>query len=119
MSFVSELKKVGSLDEAQLLFEKEVIRLGTLDLYRSSEARYMHRVEKVQNDIYKHLDRIGVSGVLCLYQDMLISTFDDAVTNVESNDDVLERDKRFFKWLFFGIFVWSLCLYGLAYYISW
>ena len=52
MSFVSDLKKVESLDEAQLLFEKEVMRLSALDVYKNSEIRYNNRIDKVQNDIY-------------------------------------------------------------------
>ena len=51
MSFASDLKKVVTLDEAQLLFENEVLRLSELDVYKSSEKRYYNRINKVQNDI--------------------------------------------------------------------
>lgn len=114
MSFALELEKVGSIDEAQLLFEKEVARLGTLDVYRSSEVRYIRRIERVQSDIYEHLNKFGIQGVLVLYQDMLLSEFIDDFSIVEVVDDQLgelERDKRFFRLLFFGIFVWILGLY--------
>lgn len=121
MSFTSELKKVGSLEEAQLLFEKEVARLGTLDVYQMSERRYINRIEKVQRDIYKHLDTIGVQGTLFLYQDMLQPQFEDNSVSIkdqisELERDELERDKRFFRRLFLGIFVWIIGLIVLAYY---
>lgn len=115
MSFASKLKKVVSIDEAQFLFEKEVKRLGTLDLYKSSETRYMKRIEQVQRDIYQHLDRIGVSGILFLYEDMLLSQFIDDFSTIDSQDNDLERDRRFFKLLFFGIFVWIVGLYSISY----
>jgi hypothetical protein len=34
MSFASDLKKVLTLDEAQELFENEILRISTLDVYR-------------------------------------------------------------------------------------
>lgn len=112
MSFASELKKVGSIDEAQLLFEKEVARLGTMNLYRSSETRYMNRIEKVQNDIHKHLNKIKVHGVLFLYEDMVLPQFGGQAVTETSAD--LEADKLFFKRLFMGIAVWWVGLFVMA-----
>lgn len=118
MSFSSKLKKVGSIDEAQLLFEEEIKRLGTLDVYRNSEMRYKNRIEKVQNDIYKHLHQMRINGVLILYDDLLISDFVYDIDNGGDKLTDLERDKRFFKMLYFGIFVWFICLYSIAFFMN-
>ena len=106
MSFSSKLKKVGSIDEAQLLFEEEIKRLGTLDVYRNSELRYKNRIERVQNDIYKHLKQMKINGVLILYNDLLIHDFGDNRNHDDSNLSDLEWDKRFFKLLYLGVFIW-------------
>lgn len=118
MSFSSKLKKVGSIDEAQLLFEEEIKRLGTLDVYRNSEMRYKNRIEKVQNDIYKHLYHMRINGVLILYDDLLIPDFVYDIDNGGDKLTDLERDKRFFKMLYFGILIWFVCLYSMAYFMS-
>ena len=110
MSFSSRLKKVGSIDEAQLLFEEEIKRLGTLDVYRNSELRYKNRIERVQNDIYKHLQQMKINGVLILYNDLLIHDFGDNRNNDDSNLSDLEWDKRFFKLLYLGVFIWFVCM---------
>lgn len=108
MSFVSDLKKVESLDEAQLLFEKEVMRLSALDVYKNSEIRYNNRIDKVQNDIYNHLNKLGISGILYLYDDLLLKY---NYSDDEVDDEILKRDKRFFKFLYLGICVWGIGLF--------
>ena len=118
MSFSAKLKKVGSIDEAQLLFEEEIKRLGTLDVYRRSEMRYRNRIEKVQNDIYKHLQQMGINGALILYDDLLSSNFVHGIDSSETDLSDLERDKRFFKLLYLGILIWFVCLYSMAYFMS-
>ena len=107
MSFVSDLKKVESLDEAQLLFEKEVMRLSELDVYKNSEIRYNNRIDKVQNDIYNHLNKLRISGILYLYDDLLLKYN-------YSDDEILKRDKKFFKFLYLGICVWGIGLFFVS-----
>lgn len=117
MSFVSDLKKVESLDEAQLLFEKEVMRLSALDVYKNSEIRYNNRIDKVQNDIYNHLNKLGISGILYLYDDLLLKynySDDDDEVDDEVDDEILKRDKRFFKFLYLGICVWGIGLFFVS-----
>lgn len=109
MSFASDLKKVVTLDEAQLLFENEVIRLSELDVYKSSEKRYYNRINKVQNDIYDHLNRIGVSGILYLYEDLLLN-YDEPHVDIIDTSEQYARDVKFFKWLYFGVFVWFIMM---------
>lgn len=111
MSFVSDLKKVESLDEAQLLFEKEVMRLSALDVYKNSEIRYNNRIDKVQNDIYNHLNKLGISGILYLYDDLLLKY---NYSDDEVDDEILKRDKRFFKFLYLGICVWGIGLFFVS-----
>lgn len=109
MSFASDLKKVVTLDEAQLLFENEVLRLSELDVYKSSEKRYYNRINKVQNDIYDHLNRIGVSGILYLYEDLLLN-YDEPHVDIIDTSEQYARDVKFFKWLYFGVFVWFIMM---------
>lgn len=109
MSFASDLKKVVTLDEAQLLFENEVLRLSELDVYKSSEKRYYNRINKVQNDIYDHLNRIGVSGILYLYEDLLLN-YDEPDVDIIDTSEQYARDVKFFKWLYFGVFVWFIMM---------
>lgn len=104
MPFASDLKKVLTLDEAQELFENEILRLSTLDVYRSSKKRYYNRINKVQNDVYDHLNRIGVSGILYLYDDLLIN-HDEMVVDAIDTSEEYDRDVKFFKWLYFGVFL--------------
>ena len=111
MSFVSDLKKVESLDEAQLLFEKEVMRLSALDVYKNSEIRYNNRIDKVQNDIYNHLNKLGISGILYLYDDLLLKY---NYSDDEVDDEILKRDKMFFKFLYLGICVWGIGLFFVS-----
>ena len=94
MSFASDLKKVVTLDEAQLLFENEVLRLSELDVYKSSEKRYYNRINKVQNDIYDHLNRIGVSGILYLYEDLLLN-YDEPHVDIIDTSEQYARDVKF------------------------
>lgn len=109
MSFASDLKKVLTLDEAQALFENEILRLSTLDVYKSSKKRYYNRINKVQNDVYDHLNRIGVSGILYLYDDLLIN-HDELVVDAIDTSEEYDRDVKFFKWLYFGVFVWCIMM---------
>ena len=109
MSFASDLKKVLTLDEAQELFENEILRLSTLDVYRSSKKRYYNRINKVQNDVYDHLNRIGVSGILYLCDDLLIN-HDEMVVDAIDTSEEYARDVKFFKWLYFGVFVWYIMM---------
>ena len=51
MSLKHKLEKVGSLKEAQLLFNNEVSRLKRLDVYKESESRLNGRIDKLKNDI--------------------------------------------------------------------
>ena len=109
MSFASDLKKVLTLDEAQELFENEILRLSTLDVYKSSKKRYYNRINKVQNDVYDHLNRIGVSGILYLYDDLLIN-HDEPDVDIIDTSEQYARDVKFFKWLYFGVFVWFIMM---------
>lgn len=109
MSFASDLKKVLTLNEAQELFENEILRLSTLDVYRSSKKRYYNRINKVQNDVYDHLNRIGVSGVLYLCDDLLIN-HDEMVVDAIDTSEEYDRDVKFFKWLYFGVFFWCIMM---------
>lgn len=109
MSFASDLKKVLTLDEAQELFENEILRLSTLDVYRTSKKRYYNRINKVQNNVYDHLNRIGVSGILYLYDDLLIN-HDEMVVDAIDTSEEYDRDVKFFKWLYFGVFLWCIMM---------
>lgn len=113
MSFASDLKKVLTLDEAQELFENEILRLSTLDVYRSSKKRYYNRINKVQNDVYDHLNRIGVSGILYLCDDLLIN-HDEMVVDAIDTSEEYDRDVKFFKWLYFGVFLWCIMMLVLG-----
>lgn len=109
MSFASELKLVRTLDDARALFDNEIVRLSTLSVYQSSEKRYHNRINTVKNDIYNHLSKRGVQGVLYLREDLLMRYDDDEneeEVDVKQSADY-KWDVRFFRCLYAGIFVWA------------
>ena len=95
MSLKHKLEKVGSLKEAQLLFNNEVSRLKRLDVYKESESRLNGRIDKVKNDIDSYLTEHGIDGMVTI------------------NDD-----DYFFTKLFVGIFIWSVLFLGMVFYLN-
>ena len=95
MSLKHKLEKVGSLGEAQLLFNNEVSRLKRLDVYKESELRLNGRIDKLKNDIDSYLIEHDIDGEVTI-----------------SDDDY------FFTKLFVGIFIWSVLFLGMVFYLN-
>lgn len=95
MSLKHKLEKVGSLGEAQLLFNNEVSRLKRLDVYKESESRLNGRIDKLKNDIDSYLSEHGIDGEVTI-----------------SDDDY------FLTKLFVGIFIWSVLFLGMVLYLN-
>ena len=95
MSLKHKLEKVGSLKEAQLLFNNEVSRLKRLDVYKESESRLNGRIDKLKNDIDSYLIEHDIEGEVKIY-----------------NDDY------FLTKLFTGIFIWSVLFLGMVIYLN-
>ena len=95
MSLKHKLEKVGSLKEAQLLFNNEVSRLKRLDVYKESESRLNGRIDKLKNDIDSYLIEHDIDGEVTI-----------------SDDDY------FFTKLFGGIFIWSVLFLGMVFYLN-
>lgn len=95
MSLKHKLEKVGSLGEAQLLFNNEVSRLKRLDVYKESESRLNGRIDKLKNDIDSYLIEHDIYGEVTI-----------------SDDDY------FFTKLFVGIFIWSVLFLGMVFYLN-
>lgn len=95
MSLKHKLEKVGSLGEAQLLFNSEVSRLKRLDVYKESESRLNGRIDKLKNDIDSYLIEHDIDGEVTI-----------------SDDDY------FFTKLFVGIFIWSVLFLGMVFYLN-
>lgn len=95
MSLKHKLEKVGSLKEAQLLFNNEVSRLKRLDVYKESESRLNGRIDKLKNDIDSYLIEHDIDGEVTI-----------------SDDDY------FFTKLFWGIFIWSVLFLGMVFYLN-
>ena len=95
MSLKHKLDKVGSLKEAQLLFDKEISRLKRLDVYKESESRLNGRIDKLKNDINSYLIEHDIEGEVKIY-----------------NDDY------FLTKLFIGIFIWSVLFLGMVVYLN-
>ena len=95
MSLNHKLYKVGSLTEAQLLFDKEISRLKRLDVYKESESRLNGRIDKLKNDIDSYLIEHDIDGEVKI-----------------ANDDY------FLTKLFVGIFIWSVLFLGMVVYLN-
>lgn len=95
MSLKHKLYKVGSLAEAQLLFDKEISRLKRLDVYKESESRLNGRIDKLKNDIDSYLIEHDIDGEVKI-----------------ANDDY------FLTKLFVGIFIWSVLFLGMVVYLN-
>lgn len=95
MSLKHKLEKVGSLREAQLLFNNEVSRLKRLDVYKESESRLNGRIDKLKTDIESYLTEHGIDGKIKI-----------------NNDDY------FLTKLFIGIFIWSILFLGMVVYLN-
>lgn len=95
MSLKHKLEKVGSLREAQLLFNNEVSRLKRLDVYKESESRLNGRIDKLKNDIDSYLIEHDIDGEVKI-----------------ANDDY------FLTKLFVGIFIWSVLFLGMVVYLN-
>ncbi len=95
MSLKHKLEKVGSLGEAQLLFNNEVSRLKRLDVYKESESRLNGRIDKLKNDIDSYLIEHDIDGEVTI-----------------ANDDY------FLTKLFVGIFIWSVLFLGMVVYLN-
>lgn len=95
MSLKHKLEKVGSLKEAQLLFNNEVSRLKRLDVYKESESRLNGRIDKLKNDIDSYLIEHDIDGKVKI-----------------NNDDY------FLTKLFVGIFIWSILFLGMVVYLN-
>lgn len=94
MSLKHKLEKVGSLGEAQLLFNNEVSRLKRLDVYKESESRLNGRIDKLKNDIDSYLIEHNIDGTVTI------------------------DDDYFFTKLFVGIFIWSVLFLGMVFYLN-
>lgn len=117
MSFASDLKKVSNLDEAQRLFESEVVRISKLSLYRKSKTSYNNRVLKIQNDIYNHLDKLNVKGILYFYDYMQYDNLHKTINNdVYVDDGFTESDRVFFRRLWAFLAVYSVCFISFVIY---
>lgn len=95
MSLKHKFEKVGSLREAQLLFNNEVSRLKRLDVYKESESRLNGRIDKLKNDIDSYLIEHDIDGKVKI-----------------NNDDY------FLTKLFVGIFIWSILFLGMVVYLN-
>lgn len=95
MSLKHKLEKVGSLKEAQLLFNNEVSRLKRLDVYKESESRLNGRIDKLKNDIDSYLIEHDIDGEV-----------------------TIDADDYFFTKLFVGIFIWSVLFLGMVFYLN-
>lgn len=95
MSLKHKLEKVGSLKEAQILFNNEVSRLKRLDVYKESESRLNGRIDKLKNDIDSYLIEHDIDGKVKI-----------------NNDDY------FLTKLFVGIFIWSILFLGMVVYLN-
>ena len=95
MSLKHKLEKVGSLKEAQLLFNNEVSRLKRLDVYKESESRLNGRIDKLKNDIESYLIEHDIDGKV----------------KINSDDYFLTK-------LFVGIFIWSILFLGMVVYLN-
>ena len=95
MSLKHKLEKVGSLKEAQLLFNNEVSRLKRLDVYKESESRLNGWIDKLKNDIDSYLIEHDIDGKVKI-----------------NNDDY------FLTKLFVGIFIWSILFLGMVVYLN-
>lgn len=95
MSLKHKLEKVGSLKEAQLLFNNEVSRLKRLDVYKESESRLNGRIDKLKNDIDSYLIEHDIDGEV-----------------------TINADDYFFTKLFVGIFIWSVLFLGMVFYLN-
>ena len=119
MSFASDLKNVSNLDEAQRLFESEVFRISRLSLYRKSKTSYNNRVLKIQNDIYDHLDKLNVKGILYFYDYMQYDNLHKTINNnVYADDSFTESDRMFFRRLWAFLAVYSLCFISFVIYVN-
>lgn len=106
MSFTSDLDKIRTIDEAQILFEKEVARISEMRLYRNSKLKFDARVLRIQNDIYNYMNLHGIEGVLYFYDYMGVHS--DKFKH--SINEYTFEDSLFFKrlWLF-------LLVYGILF----
>lgn len=95
MSLKHKLEKVGSLREAQLLFNNEVSRLKRLDVYKESESRLNGRIDKLKTDIESYLIEHDIDGKV----------------KINSDDYFLTK-------LFVGIFIWSILFLGMVVYLN-
>lgn len=95
MSLKHKLEKVGSLREAQLLFNNEVSRLKQLDVYKESESRLNGRIDKLKTDIESYLIEHDIDGKV----------------KINSDDYFLTK-------LFVGIFIWSILFLGMVVYLN-
>ena len=95
MSLKHKLEKVGSLKEAQLLFNNEVSRLKRLDVYKESESRLNGRIDKLKTDIESYLIEHDIDGKV----------------KINSDDYFLTK-------LFVGIFIWSILFLGMVVYLN-
>jgi len=95
MSLKHKLDKVGSLKEAQLLFDKEISRLKRLDVYKESESRLNGRIDKLKNDIDSYLIEHDIDGEV-----------------------KIDNDDYFLTKLFVGIFIWSVLFLGMVGYLN-
>lgn len=95
MSLKHKLEKVGSLKEAQLLFNNEVSRLKRLDVYKESESRLNGRIDKLKTDIDSYLIEHDIDGKV----------------KINSDDYFLTK-------LFVGIFIWSILFLGMVVYLN-
>ena len=55
------------------------------------------------------MNRIGVSGILYLYEDLLLN-YDEPHVDIIDTSEQYARDVKFFKWLYFGVFVWFIMM---------
>ena len=63
------------------------------------------------------MNKLGISGILYLYDDLLLKynySDDDVDDDDEVDDEILKRDKRFFKFLYLGICVWGIGLFFVS-----
>ena len=119
MSFSSDLKQVSNLDEAQTLFESEVKRISKLTVYQQSKDLYDKRLMRIQNDIYNHLDKLNVKGVLYFYDHMQYGNLYKTINNNRYDDDSFtESDRVFFRRLWAFLVVYSVCFISFVIYLN-
>lgn len=64
MGFNQDLKQCLTLDECQMMLNKEVQRLSTLSLYQNYPQKLEQRVKQIVGDVQNHMDSSEIKGLI-------------------------------------------------------